>query len=237
MSPDLIAKIIQDAANINEENEAMLKKMSEQIGRDVPSTFPVNDADSLERYQHNIDHLIANIAKQAIDKGKFSLEDMKKLVDAVNPGLPDGKKIDLSKVEELKFSEQEKAEMEKAAKLERERLAKMNEERKKAEEARKKQEELRKKLEFEKARQAELNRLEEERSKKAAEEALKKKLTEEEKKRFEDDKKSAGSGFGCETSNWRGRDCDYNAGYRCQGHLVVPCKLRNADQPCSGNSL
>lgn len=93
LSPDLIAKIIQDAANINEENEAMLKKMSEQIGRDVPSTFPVNDADSLERYQHNIDHLIANIAKQAIDKGKFSLEDMKKLVDAVNPGLPDGKKL------------------------------------------------------------------------------------------------------------------------------------------------
>ncbi|MBJ6359862.1 FecR domain-containing protein [Paenibacillus sp. GCM10012307] len=191
VSPEIIAKMIQDAANIHAENVSLIAKLKERISRGETaalSDLPQNLGE-LARYEQNLSNLIGNLIKQAATMEKIPLSELEKLVDAVNQQLPIGKKIDLDKVEEFKFTDQEKAKMQQAAQLEKESKARLDKERKQKEEERKKQEELLKALRQDKAKQAELNRLKEEALRKAAEEALKKTFSEEEKKRFEESKK------------------------------------------------
>ncbi|MGF7031420.1 hypothetical protein J2T17_002331 [Paenibacillus mucilaginosus] len=95
--PKVLEAILRNVPDIQEENEAMKKKLKEQFGQgmnkpDPQSILRVEDADDLSKVQRNFDAFVSLIAKEAVNQKKID----KKLIDEVNKEIPDPlRKLDI----------------------------------------------------------------------------------------------------------------------------------------------
>lgn len=173
-SPDVIAAIIKNKAAIDEENAQYLEELKKKLtGTSTDPAIPnVTTQQELEALQNNLNQLIGNIAKDALDNGKLSKDDLNKLIEEANKKIDsaDGK-LDLDNVKPMdptagldplmeterqkaleKIQEEQKAKKEQQQKLEEQlqsqlgaKLNQLEEQRKKLEEANKQAEEEAKK--------------------------------------------------------------------------------------------
>ncbi|WP_169088206.1 stalk domain-containing protein [Paenibacillus sp. PL91] len=175
-SPDIIMGIIKNKAEIDKENEAFLEELKKKFAGGStsgdPKTPDLKTLEDLGKFGKNMDQLIGNIAKEALDKNKISKEELQKMIEEANKKIDGvGKKLDLDKVEPL----DKKAGLEATMEEKRQQALKRFEEEKKA-----KLDQQKKLLEQMQAQfgsmlnqMGELKKKQEEANKKAAEEARK----------------------------------------------------------------
>jgi hypothetical protein len=199
-SPAVIEAIIRNKQAIDEENEKFVQDQKEQLEQggqpDAKSTLSIKDAADLDKVTQNLNNLIGNIAKSAVDSKKVEQAIIQKIIDTINKSITDpNKKLDLNNVKPMDKTagvdpEKEKQKQEALKKLEEEKQKKKETEKKLLEESKKKLEEALKKLEEEKKRIDEANKKAAADARAKAEADLKKKLSDAEKEKFEQDKKN-----------------------------------------------
>lgn len=186
-SPAVIEALLKAKQKIDQENAEMLEKMRNEI----TGTMSVENSggltqDDLERYQNNLDNLIANILSQALDQKKIESGPLQALIDEYNK--QSGKKIDLNNIQPLQLSDEEKLEQEMQKKLAEEQKRRVEEQNKERQLAEQKQS-LIAKLEAERNRIEQENKKRQEEAAKKAEEAYKQSLSDTEKQKFEEQQK------------------------------------------------
>nr|WP_279590361.1 stalk domain-containing protein [Paenibacillus lupini] len=106
-SPDVISEIIKNKADIDKENNEFLEKAKKNLssGGTTPAdpNLPnLKTQDDLDKVQKNLDQLIGNIAKEALDNKKLEQEVLDKIIEELNKKLEDqNKKLDLDNVKPL----------------------------------------------------------------------------------------------------------------------------------------
>lgn len=115
-SPAVIEAILKAKQKIDQENEEMLERFRNQAPGSIPSGG--FSPDDLDRYQNNLDNLLANILKQARDLNLIEPDKLKALIDEANK--QSGNKIDLDNVPPLQLSDEEKQQQERQKQLEEE---------------------------------------------------------------------------------------------------------------------
>lgn len=192
-SPAIIEAIIKDAGSIHNENEAMIQKLRDYIrqpGAATPSSS-FQDVDEQWILNLNASELLANLALESIEEGKFTRESMQKIVDSANLELPQGGKIDLSGSTQQQLEPSERASIERARWLmEQARASKQAKEQERLKQ-RELSRELLERLENQSAQNKAANELKLEEIRKQAEEALKKKYTEKEWEQYLENKQKA----------------------------------------------
>ncbi|WP_411552866.1 stalk domain-containing protein [Paenibacillus lautus] len=195
-SSEIIAQLIKNKNDIDRENEEFLEKKRQELQSGQSGTGDLNmkSPDDLSKVADNLDNLIGNIMKDALDKKKASKEEIDQLIKEANQD--SGKKFDLGQVKDL----DKQAGLDPA--LEQVRL---EAQKRKQEEVQKKQDQQQNQLdqlqerlgdmlakfEQQKKQQDEANRKAQEEMKKKAEEQLLQSLSAEEKARFLQGKKEA----------------------------------------------
>lgn len=150
-SPKVLEALIKNKAEIDAENAELLKRINDGLANGtglvpVDSATKVTTQDELGRLQSNLQNLVGNIAKQALDQKKISSQDMNQIVTETNSKITEEKqKLDLLQVKDLTpnagiDAALEKARLELLAQLEADKL-------RQAEEEARRQAELQKKLE------------------------------------------------------------------------------------------
>jgi len=117
--PSIIEAIIRNAADIAEENESLKEKWEKELAGGGSGSFPppVDNQSDLNRLSGNLDRLLGNIAKDAVDSAKLEKKLVEELVDQINAGA-DRKLIDLANVKPFELSDKEKQELERRKRLE-----------------------------------------------------------------------------------------------------------------------
>lgn len=187
-SPAVIEALLRAKQKIDQENVEMMERM-----RGALDSAPVGNPgglslDDLNRYQHNLDNLIANILKQSLDQQKIDPVQLQALIEEYNK--QSSNKIDLNKVLPLQLSDEEKQQQEKQKQLadaERKRLEEQNKQR---EQAAAQTQALLDRIKAEKERQEQENKKKLEEARKEAEEKLKQQLSDAEKQKFEEKQKA-----------------------------------------------
>jgi hypothetical protein len=201
-SPELLEAIIKNKAEIDAENKQFLDNKKAEIAENNKantgnSALTINDIETLNKISKNLDNIIGNIAKQALEQKKIDPERMNQIISEANAKISEiEKKIDLSKVEPLDPTAGIDAlkEKEKQAELLKlnEQKALMLEEQNKLEQAKlEKYKAILETLEKDKQRIQEANKKTEEAAKKLAEEEYIKTLSAAEKTTFEQSKNNA----------------------------------------------
>ncbi|MEO4055143.1 stalk domain-containing protein [Solibacillus sp. CAU 1738] len=186
-SPAIIEALLKQIDKINQENAAMLEKLKNDASESNTNDNPFGlSQDDIEQYQHNMNHLLANILKQVIDQELMDKDKLQGLIDEINKNTTN--KIDLDNVPPLQLTEQQKQQQEKQKQLE-DRLKKLQEEQDRKREQQRQQAEqssssLLDKILAEKERLNQENKKQQEAAAKRAEELLKQKLSEVEKQKF-----------------------------------------------------
>lgn len=201
--PKVLETIIKNKAEIDKENAEFLEKQKQALlngaAKPPEGTLLIKDNTDLARVQKNLDNLVGNVAKQAVDEKKIEQKRAEQLADEVNRNIADpNKKLDLQNVEAIDKNAGVDPEVEK---LKEQQLQALEAERKRQEqEALRQQQELEARLaailkqaEAEKRRLEELNKKALEELQKLAEEKFTSQLTEEEKVKFEQAKKQTES--------------------------------------------
>ncbi|MBD2846061.1 FecR domain-containing protein [Paenibacillus sp. IB182496] len=112
-SPGIIEQMLRNANEIEAENEALLKELLqggsslEQITSKIPN---------LDDYKGNLDQLLANIAKAALQGDKLSKAQLDQLLEEINASRPQAKKIDPEQAEAFKLTKEQQAERERVKK-------------------------------------------------------------------------------------------------------------------------
>ncbi|WP_020616912.1 FecR family protein [Paenibacillus daejeonensis] len=189
LGKDIIEEIIRSADDIRRENDLMIERIKQQLPNGTPLPAFLESADDIDRVAGNLDRLVGNLLKEAIDQNKMSKEEAIKLVGEVNPGLPTKNKINLDDPADHKKTTKELEKEKKVQEKKKQAEEKINKEKAKQQEDRDKQSELIKKLEEKKKLQEEANQRALEEAKKKAEDAYKAKLSELERQKFEQEKK------------------------------------------------
>jgi hypothetical protein len=171
-SPKIIEQIIKNAAQIQQENEEMKRKLQDQLANqtmDGNANLKIDNQDTLNKITNNLDNLIGNIVKQAVDSKKIEKAAADKLIEDANKNITDpNKKIDLNNVKAIdKNAGVDPALEAKRKQLEQEAQKRAAEEQRKLIENQQRLAALLKKIEEDRKRIDEAN-------KKAAEEAAKK---------------------------------------------------------------
>ena len=166
----IIEAIIANKAKIDQENEEYMAKLQADLGG-----ASVSDQETIDRINQNLDNLVGNIVKKAIDQNKVDEAQIKVFIAKINEQLD--KKLDLSKVKDQEFSAAEKAKQAQIKLLEEERKKKQDAEKLKQEELKNQNAELQKKLKEQLEKQKQEKQKAEEAAKKKAEEEFAKKLT------------------------------------------------------------
>ncbi|MFC5700409.1 FecR domain-containing protein [Cohnella faecalis] len=184
-SPEVIEQFIRNKAQIDKENEELIKKKKADLESLLNRTpgLNVGSPEELDKLMKNVSNLIGALAKDAIDKGKLTAADIERLAKEA------GTSIDLRNTElELSKLEQDKLNKEK------EKLAELQ--KKKQEEAKKEKEKLNEQvqaaLEAQRRAQEAANKAAESEIKKKALEEYERQLSELEKKRLEQDRQTNG---------------------------------------------
>jgi hypothetical protein len=104
--PKVLETIIKNKADIDKENAEFLEKQKQvlQQGAEKPkdSILTIKDQNELDRVAKNLDHIVGNVAKQAIEEKKLEQKQVEKLADEVNKTIVDpNKKLDITKVQAL----------------------------------------------------------------------------------------------------------------------------------------
>lgn len=179
--PSIIEAIVKNKQSIDKENEEYIEKLKNQ------EQDQQTNQEDLDRITQNLDNLVGNIVKRAIDSKKVDSKKIQDLIDQVNQQTD--KKLNLNNVKPLELSEQQKQKLAQLKQLEEQRKQKQEQQKQKQEELKRQNETLLKKLEEQKKKQQEENKKKAEQAKKEAEERLKQKLSEEQKLKFEEQKK------------------------------------------------
>ncbi|SDO27687.1 FecR family protein [Paenibacillus sp. yr247] len=194
-SPDVIKEIIKNKADIDKENDEFIAKKKKEIAdgkvvEDQTSLVVKNQAE-LDKVQQNLDNLIGNIAKKALENNKIDKSSMDKLIEETNKKIVEqNKKLDLDKVKVLDKTagidpEKEKKKQEELRKLEAEKLKKKLEVEKKQEELKKQLAAALKALEEQRTKILEATKAAAAKAKAEAEAKLKESLSDVEKKEFD----------------------------------------------------
>ncbi|MFS0722900.1 FecR domain-containing protein [Paenibacillus sp. 1P07SE] len=186
--PEIIEMIIRSADQIGEENDRLIEQTKQKLQNgDVPPPFLESPSD-LERVLNNLDRLIGNIAREAVNQQKLSLEETRRLASEVNPDLPDKNKINLDDPKEIVKSPKEQEKLNQVQEKKKQLEAQKQREKDKLAAERDRQQELLAKLEAARKLQEEANRKAQEEAKKRATEELLNRLGASERERFERDK-------------------------------------------------
>ncbi|RKP54317.1 hypothetical protein D7Z26_13215 [Cohnella endophytica] len=190
VSPKIIEEIIKSKAAIDKENEDFINKQKQLLENggqaETNTTLDIKTLSDLERISRNLDNLISNLVKKAIDNNIVNKDAIKKIVDEANLNL--AKKINLDNVQPLELTDKEKAKQAEILKKLKEKEDQLKKQ-KELEDAKRKQEELLKKLEEQKKKTQDANKAAEELKKKKAKEEYEKQLAEVERKKFEEENK------------------------------------------------
>ncbi|MEC0368437.1 FecR domain-containing protein [Paenibacillus chibensis] len=190
LSPDIIAAIIKNKADIDEENDRFIQDLLGQTagGTGNGSDFAgdLKDREDLAKLLQSFNGFIENLAKQAGEQSKLTQAELQKIIDEANRTIADpAKRIDLNNIPAFVLPKDQTDEARKQQELVK--LKQQEEELKKRQ-----QEELNKKLQDQRDKLIEQQKKQEEANKKALEEALQKAreqfgqgMTDAERKQFE----------------------------------------------------
>ncbi|MFD2115600.1 stalk domain-containing protein [Paenibacillus yanchengensis] len=185
-SPAVIEALLKQKQKIDQENEDMLQKIKNGAAGSYPSNNPLGQSpEDFAHYQNNLNNLLANIAKQALEQKKMEEEGLNKLLGSINSQA--GSKIDLENTPPYQLSEQQKNQQQLQRKLEEQRKLAQEEQNKLREQERLKaaqQGAMLEKIKAEKDRLEQGNKKQQEEAMKQAEQLLKQKLLEEQKQKF-----------------------------------------------------
>ncbi len=182
-SPDIIEALLKQKQRIDQENAEMLERMKNGASGSNPISLPSGMSQyELDQYKKNLENLLANIAKQALDQQKMDRDQLQGIIDEANKN--SNKKIDLNNVPPLQLTEQQKQQQELQKRLEEERK-RLQEEQNKQRELQRQQAELLNKILAEKQRLEQENKKQQEAAAKRAADLLKQKLSDAERQRFE----------------------------------------------------
>ncbi|WP_162463206.1 chitobiase/beta-hexosaminidase C-terminal domain-containing protein [Paenibacillus psychroresistens] len=105
---EIIEAIIKDKADIDRENAEFIAAQKEKIANGDPtgiardgagSSLDTKDQSELDKVAKNLDNLIGNVAKTAIEEKKVDKEKIDKIIEELNKDITDPtKKLDLDKV-------------------------------------------------------------------------------------------------------------------------------------------
>ncbi len=197
-SPGIIAQIIKNKNDIDRENEEFLEKTRQELQSGESGTgtqdLIMKSPDDLAKVADNLNNLIGNIAKEALDKKKASQEELDKLMKEANPD--SGKIFDLGQVKDLDKQAGldpalEQARLEALKRKQEEVQKKQDQQQNQLDQLQEKLGDMLAKIEQQKKQQDEANRKAQEEMKKKAEEQLLQSLNAEEKARFLQGKKEA----------------------------------------------
>nr|WP_306812942.1 FecR domain-containing protein [Paenibacillus soyae] len=189
--PKVIESIVKDHEEIVKENEQWAEQLREQLEAGVmrPSelaNFQIRDLTDLNKVTANLDNLVGNIAKQAIDAHKIE----QKTIDEANKKVDDPlKKIDLSKVEQLDRTAGLDPEVEALKQAAQDGTQRLLEEQRQLLENQQRLASLLQKIEADKKKLDETNRKAAEDESSKAEERLKEQLDEAARKAYEENKR------------------------------------------------
>jgi hypothetical protein len=198
-SPALLEAIIKNKSEIDKENQLFLEQKRNEIAEKNKaetgnSSLTINDIETLNKISKNLDNVIGNIAKIALEQNKIDPARMNEIVSDANLKIDTlEKKIDLSKVEPLDVTAgvdpaKQKQKQEELAKLKEARALKRAEKKRLEEEQKEKLKSILEAIEKEKQRVNEINKKVTEEAKKNAETEFVKQLTASEKSSFEQNK-------------------------------------------------
>lgn len=187
-SPAIMEALLRQKNKIDQENAEMLEKMkNEAVGSNLGGSLGSLSPSDLEQYQNNLNNLLGNILKQALDQKKMDPKQLQTLIDEANKKLDHP--IDLSKVPPLQLTPEQKLQQEKQKQLEaeqRKRLEEMNKQRELDEQKKA----LLDRIKADKERLEQENKKKQEEYAKRAEELYKQRLSDADKQKFEEQQKA-----------------------------------------------
>ncbi|WNR43174.1 FecR domain-containing protein [Paenibacillus roseipurpureus] len=194
-SPEIIKELIQNKAEIDKENAEFVEKKKKELADgkvvDDQTSLSIKSLSDLGKVSSNLENLVGNIAKKALDDKKLSKDEIDKAVKTANDKITDTtKKLDLNNVKPLDKTagvdpDAEAKKQEALKKLEEAKLKAKLEKEKAEEEAKKKLADALKKLEEERKKLEEAKKAAEDKAKAEAEAKLKEALSAKEKEEFE----------------------------------------------------
>ncbi|REK74218.1 stalk domain-containing protein [Paenibacillus paeoniae] len=188
-SPAVIEALLKQKQQIDQENAAMLERMKNGAAGSNPGSNPYNlPPYELEQFQKNLENLLANIAKQALDQWVLDKDRFQALIDEANK--QSDTKIDLDQVAPLQLTEEQKQQQEKLKQLEEKMKRQQAEQNKQREQQRDQAASLLEKLKQEKERLEQENKKQQEEAAKRAAELLAQKLPEAERLKFEEQRQA-----------------------------------------------
>jgi len=182
LSPSVIEALLRAKDKIDQENAEMLERMRAGTGEN-PDGLSQND---LEQYSHNLNNVIGNLLKQALEQNKIDPAQLQTLINEYNN--QSNNKIDLNNVMPLQLTEEQQRQQAKQKQLEEAQKKQLEEQNKQREQAAKNQA-LQDKLKAEKERLEQENKRRLEEAAKLAEELYKQQLADAERKKFEEQQK------------------------------------------------
>ncbi len=188
ISPEVIEAIIRNKQALDRENEQFIedqrKRLESGESDAVNELLDVHTPDDLSRVAENLNRLIGNILKKAIEKNVVDEQRIRDLVEEANKTLD--KKIDLDNVQPFQLTDLQKQRLEQWKRLEQEKAKRMEEQKKKQQEMEKRNEQIMKKLKELQDKQKQDNAEEMERKKQQIEDNYKKQLEDAAKRQFEE---------------------------------------------------
>jgi hypothetical protein len=179
----IIEEIIKSKNDIDNENDEYIKKLNEQQSQ--PGSKETQEV--IDRLTKNLDNLIGNIVKQAIEDNKVKEDEIQDFIDLVNEQIKDGRKLDLTKVVPLDLTAEDKLKQEELKKLQIEREKRIKELKEKADEQNR-QNELTQKVLKEKLEKDRINKMAVEEKNKKAKADYESQLSELEKQKYTEEK-------------------------------------------------
>lgn len=96
--PSVIESLIKNMLSIQNENEEMIERLQQDGGSDPDSNLVLTDQEVLERYRSNVDNMLHNMLKSAVNNGVIAGDEAQRLIDQANEAIQDSaKKFDLNR--------------------------------------------------------------------------------------------------------------------------------------------
>lgn len=187
--PEIIKSLLKAKSQIDQENSENQENIQQGM-KEQGLLDPVIDEDELNKLKNNLDNLVGNVIKKAVDKKIVNDDEVNEIIEDINQQNPN-EKFDLNEVQELQEIESEAA---KKAKQKLEQLRqlqkqKQEEELKRRQEQQEQMQQLLDKLQDQLQKQKEANEQAKQQEQKEAKEKLLKQLSEEQQQRFEEAQK------------------------------------------------
>ncbi|CAM3549209.1 FecR domain-containing protein [Marinicrinis lubricantis] len=190
----VLESIIRNSSEVQQENEQLMERLKQSLEKgsvspDANANLYLSDQLQMDQYRHNIDQMLLNIAKQAVDAKKIDEKQMQQIIDEANQGITDPKfKLDRDRAKPLDRTAGLDPEVEKAKQQANEAAVRAKEEQRQMLDNQQRLASLIAQIEQAKRAVEEANRQAAEEAAKRAEEQLKQQLDEAARKAFEERK-------------------------------------------------